>query len=246
VDLSGDDEQAMELYERCADLQPTYVNALINLGVLYEDNGQPEKAAECYQRVLDAVPTHERARLFLKGAKATLSEVVDEVELKRQDLLRRVLSTPITDFELSVRSQKCLEQMDIRTLGDLTRITEQELLSRKNFGETSLAEIKGVMAQKGLRLGQALEEGEIAAVAAGAVRSREQAELESKLATPLTQLELGVRSQRAMEELGLYSVGDLIQKSEGDLLACRNFGQVSLVEVKEKLGAMGLRLKSGS
>jgi DNA-directed RNA polymerase subunit alpha len=246
LDLSGDDEQAIELYERCAGLQPTYVNALVNLGVLYEDNDQPEKAVECYQRVLDAVPTHERARLFLKGAEATLSEVVDEAELKRQDQLRRVLSTPITDFELSVRSQKCLEQMDIRTLGDLTRITEQELLSKKNFGETSLAEIKAVMAQKGLRLGQALEEGEIAAVAAGAVRSREQAELESKLAMPLTELDLGVRSQRAMEELGLYSVGDLIQKSEADLMACRNFGQVSLTEVREKLGEMGLRLKSGS
>lgn len=247
LDLSGQDEEAIELYERCASLKPTYVNALINLGILYEDQGETEKAIACYERVLEAVPNHPRARLFLKDARATLTEVVDEAELKRQDQLQRILNTPITDFELSVRSQKCLEQMNIKTLGDLTRVTEQDLLARKNFGETSLAEIKAIMAQKGLRLGQALEEEEVAAATAGAARRRELAEMASKLATPLSNLGLSVRSRRCMEELGLVTVGDLVQKTEEDLLACRNFGQVSLKEVKEKLSELGLTLKpSGS
>ena len=48
--------------------------------------------------------------------------------------------------------------MNIRTLGDLLQTTEQELLSYKNFGETSLNEIKALLAQKGLRLGQAVED----------------------------------------------------------------------------------------
>ena len=47
--------------------------------------------------------------------------------------------------------------MKIRTLGDLLKITEAELLSYKNFGETSLVEIKAMLSQKGLRLGQGLE-----------------------------------------------------------------------------------------
>ena len=196
--------------------------------------------------MLTAVPTHERARLYLKQAQATLSEAVDEVELKRRDQLERMLSTPITDFELSVRSQKCLEQMNIHTLGDLTRVTEADLLARKNFGETSLAEIKAVMSQKGLSLGQALEESEVARAAASSTRSRKEAELASKLATPLGELELSVRSRRCMDELSLATVGELTQKSEEDLLACRNFGQVSLTEVKEKLAELGLRLKSGA
>src|SRR5205823_7914734 len=71
----------------------------------------------------------------------------------------QVLEIPVTDFELSVRSRNCLKKMNIRTLGDLTRVTEQQLLSSKNFGETSLLEIKEMMTTKGLRLGQSLEEG---------------------------------------------------------------------------------------
>jgi DNA-directed RNA polymerase subunit alpha len=245
LDLSGSDDQAVELYERCVDLEPTHVNALINLGVLYEDRGETRRAIQCYEWVLAANPTHERARLYLKDARATLSEVVDEVELKRRDQLDRVLSTPITDFELSVRSQKCLEQMNIHTLGDLTRVTEADLLARKNFGETSLAEIKAVMVQKGLQLGQALEESEVARAAASLTRSRKEAELANKLAAPLGELELSVRSRRCMDELKLKTVGELTQRTEEDLLACRNFGQISLAEVKEKLVELGLRLKSG-
>src|SRR6516164_9807736 len=71
----------------------------------------------------------------------------------------QVLEIPVTDFELSVRSRNCLKKMNIRTLGDLTRVDEQSLLSSKNFGETSLQEIKEMMTTKGLRLGQSLEEG---------------------------------------------------------------------------------------
>ena len=244
LDLSGEDEQAIELYERCASLRPTYINALVNLGVLYEDRGEPKKAIACYRRVLGAAPAHPRASLFLKDAEATLNEVVDEVELKRQEQMQRVLNTPITDFELSVRSQKCLEQMDISTLGDLTQVTESDLLARKNFGETSLAEIKAVMAQKGLRLGQALEEDTDAGVVAA--RLQEQAELEDKLSKPLSELELSVRSRRCIEELGLATLGDLIERTEGELLACPNFGQVSLSEVKQKLSGQGLKLKGES
>src|SRR5260370_31631466 len=71
----------------------------------------------------------------------------------------QVLEIPVTDFELSVRSRNCLKKMNIRTLGDLTRVNEQQLLSSKNFGETSLSEIKEMLTSKGLRLGQSLEEG---------------------------------------------------------------------------------------
>src|SRR5260370_24471399 len=70
-----------------------------------------------------------------------------------------VLEIPVTDFELSVRSRNCLKKMNIRTLGDLTRVTEQQLLSSKNFGETSLAEIKEILGSKGLHLGQSIEDG---------------------------------------------------------------------------------------
>src|SRR5256714_13193773 len=84
----------------------------------------------------------------------------------------QVLEIPVTDFELSVRSRNCLKKMNIKTLGDLTRVSEQQLLSSKNFGETSLTEIKEMLATKGLRLGQSLEQG-----AQGDMRFRPQAPL---------------------------------------------------------------------
>ena len=60
-----------------------------------------------------------------------------------------MLEIPVTDFELSVRSRNCLKKMNIRTLGDLTRVSEQQLLASKNFGETSLDEIKEIMRGQG-------------------------------------------------------------------------------------------------
>ena len=85
----------------------------------------------------------------------------DEDAQRRRDRLSQVLSVPVTDFELSVRSRNCLQKMGVMTLGDLARTTEAELLASKNFGETSLVEIRDMMASKGLQLGQmALEQRE--------------------------------------------------------------------------------------
>ena len=82
----------------------------------------------------------------------------EEEQISQQ--FRQVMEIPVTDFELSVRSRNCLKRMNIRTLGDLTRVTEPQLLASKNFGETSLDEIKEIMNAKGLRLGQSLEQGQ--------------------------------------------------------------------------------------
>ena len=73
----------------------------------------------------------------------------DEELERKEDRLNQILRIPITDFELSVRARNCLNKMNIVTLGDLVRQTEQELLSYKNFGETSLNEIKEILALEG-------------------------------------------------------------------------------------------------
>ena len=122
--------------------------------MLYEDMQHYDKARQCYQRILDVFPSHARARLFFKDADASRDMYYDEEARRRQDRLSQVLSIPVTDFELSVRSRNCLQKMGIMTLGDLTRTTEQELLASKNFGETSLVEIREMLASKGLELGQ--------------------------------------------------------------------------------------------
>src|SRR5207302_4963055 len=130
-----------------------------NLGILYEDSDKYDKAGDCYRRILHAKPQDEQARLFLKDAEASLTMYYNPEQDAINSRFNQVLEIPVTDFELSVRSRNCLKKMNIRTLGDLTRVTEQQLLSSKNFGETSLSEIKEMMGTKGLRLGQSLEEG---------------------------------------------------------------------------------------
>src|SRR5262249_493974 len=134
--------------------------------------------------------------------------------------------------------------MNIRTLGDLTRVTEQQLLSSKNFGETSLQEIKEMMSTKGLRLGQSLEEG---AMGGPDLRYRAPTSLSEEqqavLSKPVTDLNLSVRARKGMNRRGINTLGDLIQRTADELLESKNFGMTSLNEVREKLAQYGLTLR---
>ena len=132
-------------------------------GILYEDEMRFRDAEQCYRHVLAHEPNHPRARLFFKDCQASKGMYYDEEAERGYTVLKQLHEIPVTDFELSVRSRNCLRKMNIRTLGDLTRTTEAALLSSKNFGETSLAEIKEMMQAKGLRLGMSLEGNERAA-----------------------------------------------------------------------------------
>jgi DNA-directed RNA polymerase subunit alpha len=241
-DLAGNDDDAIKFYERSVSHLPAHLGALLNLGILYEDTNQYSKASACYQRILAAEPTHERARLFLKDSQASETMYYDE-EAERKDIkFSQILEVPVTDFELSVRSRNCLKKMNIRTLGDLTRVTEQQLLSSKNFGETSLMEIKEMMQTKGLRLGQALEEG-----AKYDPRFRPQQPLteqeQAVLGKPVSDLNLSVRARKCMNKLSITTLGELIQRTPDELLEIKNFGQTSLSEVREKLEQYGLKLR---
>jgi DNA-directed RNA polymerase subunit alpha len=69
-------------------------------------------------------------------------------------------------------------------------------------------------------------------------------EVSGVLAQPIEDLDLTVRSYNCLKREGVTTVGELIQKTEDDLLEIRNFGQKSIDEVKAKLEEMGLGLKS--
>jgi DNA-directed RNA polymerase subunit alpha len=241
-DLVGNDSEAINYYERCLQHPPMSVGTLINLGVLYEDAEKYDKAAECYRRILSATPADEQARLFLKDAQASQTMYYSPEEEHALSRFSQVLEIPVTDFELSVRSRNCLKKMNIRTLGDLTRVTEQQLLSSKNFGETSLSEIKEMMTAKGLRLGQSLEEGTVHDMRFRPQQTLTQEE-QAVLSKPVSDLNLSVRARKCMNRLGINSLGELIQRSADELLESKNFGQTSLTEVREKLGQYGLTLR---
>ncbi len=242
LDLDGNEDEAVELYERLRGLRPTYTNALVNLGVLYEDRGEYSKAIDVYSQILKIYPNHRRARRFLRDAKASLNMYYDEDLERTEDRRAQILMIPISDFELSVRSRNCLAKMNIETLGDLIKKTEQELLSYKNFGETSLQEIKDILAQKGLRLGMGREERTSAIQRDARTLLGIEPEKGDILQKRIEDLELSVRSRNAMAALGVETLGDLTKFSEKDLMLVKNFGQTSMNEVKEKLAEYGLSL----
>ncbi len=241
-DLVGNDDESISYYERCLNHPPVHVGVLMNLGVLYEDSDKYNKAVECFRRVLYANPADDQARLFLKDAQASLTMYYSPEEEHAFSRFSQVLEIPVTDFELSVRSRNCLKKINIRTLGDLTRVSEQHLLSSKNFGETSLLEIKEMMASKGLHLGQSLEDG-----AESEVRYRPQQPLspeeQAVLNKPVSDLNLSVRARKCMNRLGINILGELVQRTGDELLESKNFGMTSLTEVREKLAQLGLTLR---
>jgi len=71
--------------------------------------------------------------------------------------LERKLAMPISQLELSVRASNCLESENIMTVGQLVRLSEDELLAIRSFGKTSLREVKRKLADLGLSLGMDLE-----------------------------------------------------------------------------------------
>ncbi len=249
-DRRAEDARAIELYERICTSPPVHLNALMNLAVLYEDNNHYDEAHRCLDAILRTNPNHERARLYMKDVESARSMYYDDDD-HRGGQRNAVMEIPISDFELSVRSRNCLKKMNIKSLGDLLRTTEQELLSYKNFGETSLNEIKALLTQKGLRLGQNVEASAAAAAASagpgGAVAARRPATTgdvpPEVLAKSVADLELSVRSRKALQRLNINLLSELSARTEDELLGCKNFGQTSLNEIKQQLATFGMGLR---
>ncbi len=74
------------------------------------------------------------------------------------------------------------------------------------------------------------------------ITSAEDEELLNKLLKNVVDLELSVRAQNCLNNANIRYVGDLVQRTEGEMMKYRNFGQKSLNELKEKLGEMNLHL----
>src|SRR5438132_4437912 len=99
--------------------------------------------------------------------------------------------------------------MGVMTLGDLARTSEADLLASKNFGETSLVEIKEMMASKGLELGQFA--GDKHTIEPGFEPDLVSADEQMLLTKPIADLNLSVRARKCMIRLGVNTVGDLVR-----------------------------------
>ncbi|MFN5495743.1 MAG: DNA-directed RNA polymerase subunit alpha C-terminal domain-containing protein [bacterium] len=242
LDLLGEENEAVALYTEITSCRKPHINALINLAVICEDRGELGRAERLLRQVVETDPNHVRGRLFLKDVMASKDMQV-ETEATFVGPSSAILDTPVTDFELSVRARNCLKKMQIRTLGDLLKITEAELLSYKNFGEQSLVEIKAMLSQKGLRLGQNLEGGGRGGIRKDILEELKAIVPETTLNKPISSLELSVRARKALQLLNIATIGELASRTEAELMGVKNFGATSLHEIRERLAQHGLTLR---
>ncbi len=106
----------------------------------------------------DAVVTagkiiRDHVQLFLSLGKEPEAEHVSAEELSELTRIKKILTTPIDEIELSVRSRNCLQAAQIKTIGELVRRDESELLNVRNFGRKSLGELSGIVQDLGLHFG---------------------------------------------------------------------------------------------
>ncbi|MCF0242608.1 MAG: DNA-directed RNA polymerase subunit alpha [Treponema sp.] len=72
---------------------------------------------------------------------------------ENDESVQKLLNMPVEELELSVRSSNCLKNANIRTIGELTKKTEDDIAKTRNFGKKSLAEIKEKLLEWNLSLG---------------------------------------------------------------------------------------------
>ena len=242
LDLMGEEEEALSLYQSLAADDQPHINALVNLAIMLEDRGEYDEAMRTLRPVLESNPNHPRARMFQRDCEASESMLFDEDTERDQGRFNTMLDTPVTDFELSVRARNCLKKMNIRTLGDLLKVNEAELLSYRNFGETSLVEIKNMLSSKGLRLGQGVD-GQLRRNPNDAFEELKGLAPDHVLNKPISSLDLSVRARKALQLLGIGTIGDLAMRTEAELMGVKNFGSTSLDEIKERLEVHNLSLR---
>jgi len=93
---------------------------------------------------------------YFEIGRQTIAEEISEKAVEEEKLdeeMSEKLKMPIEDLELSVRASNCIESVKMKTVGDLVKMTEADLLKIRSFGKTSLREIKRKLADLGMSLG---------------------------------------------------------------------------------------------
>jgi DNA-directed RNA polymerase subunit alpha len=94
-------------------------------------------------------------RLFSEETITIDTEGVVEETHQDEEFLqtRKLLKTPLTELDLSVRAYNCLRAADIKTLGELVSFDIADMLKFRNFGKKSLSELEDLVREKGLTFG---------------------------------------------------------------------------------------------
>jgi DNA-directed RNA polymerase subunit alpha len=127
------------------------------LDVVTDGTITPQEAVHYAAKIL-----HDHVKFFinfdeLEDEKIQQDVAEEEVKEAERNRLRSILNTPVDELELSVRAHNCLKAANIKSLGELVELQEQELLKFRNFGRKSLTELSEVVHQYGLEFGMSVE-----------------------------------------------------------------------------------------
>ncbi|MBP1689530.1 MAG: rpoA [Deltaproteobacteria bacterium] len=111
---------------------------------------KPEDALAYAARILQ-----DQLAIFINFEEQT--EIAEPLEEAIEGKINENLFRPVDELELSVRSANCLQNADIKFIGELVQRSEQEMLKTKNFGRKSLNEIREILHEMGLGFGVRLE-----------------------------------------------------------------------------------------
>ena len=111
---------------------------------------KPEDALAYAARILQ-----DQLAIFINFDEQT--EIAEPLEETIEGKINENLFRPVDELELSVRSANCLQNADIKFIGELVQRSEQEMLKTKNFGRKSLNEIREILHEMGLGFGMRLE-----------------------------------------------------------------------------------------
>ncbi len=107
----------------------------------------PEQAMEYATKVLIK---HYEFILDSFNKRGVKEEMEGEILEEKKEDKKELLSKNISEFDLSVRSMNCLKASNIKTIGELTRKTEEDMMQFKNFGKKSLEELRDLLSKLGL------------------------------------------------------------------------------------------------
>jgi DNA-directed RNA polymerase subunit alpha len=120
----------------------------LTLEIVTDGSITPEDALSSSGKILK-----DHVNLFINFDVEPEEEKVESEKDAETERLRKILTTSVDDLELSVRSHNCLKAANIKSLGDLVRRDENEMLKFRNFGRKSLAELVEIVENYGLEFG---------------------------------------------------------------------------------------------
>ncbi len=120
----------------------------LTIEVLTDGSITPDEALSSSGKILK-----DHVNLFIHFDQEPEEDKVESEKDAEAERIKNILITSVDDLELSVRSHNCLKAANIKTLGDLVRRDENEMLKFRNFGRKSLAELIEIVDNYGLEFG---------------------------------------------------------------------------------------------